>query len=164
MACSRLLKSCAIPPASWPSAVNFSDCWSWFSTSRWAVMSRTIAMRPSRPPWRLRRPDRVTASAAGVSRSAVSVVSKTSMAAPRARIHRASGGPVVGDAITERPLRVADGARHEATGVVGTRGRLAGGQTDAVVAERPVELRRHRGHHVVHGQVADDRAGDLAHD
>ncbi|OGL00091.1 MAG: hypothetical protein A3D33_06165 [Candidatus Rokubacteria bacterium RIFCSPHIGHO2_02_FULL_73_26] len=54
-----------MPPASWPSAVSFSDWWSWLSSSRWAVMSRTIAIRPSRLPPRPRSAESVTASAAG---------------------------------------------------------------------------------------------------
>ena len=62
------------PGERWPRAVSFSDWCSCFSTSRWAVMSRTIAIRPSSPPWRPWSADKVTASSTGRGCPAVAVV------------------------------------------------------------------------------------------
>ena len=77
-----------MPPASWPSAVSFSDWWSWPSISRCVVMSRTIAMSPSRPPWRLRNPDSVTDSVSGRGRPWARLISNASRSAPWLSLRR----------------------------------------------------------------------------
>ena len=43
---SRLLKSCAIPPASWPMASIFWACWSCSSSSARSVWSRRVSTTP----------------------------------------------------------------------------------------------------------------------
>src|SRR5262249_48920365 len=50
MAVSRLLKSCAIPPASWPTPCIFWDCANWVSRCLRSVMSSTWGITPGGPP------------------------------------------------------------------------------------------------------------------
>ena len=42
IAVSRLLKSCAMPPASCPTASSFCDWWSWTARSAWSETSLTV--------------------------------------------------------------------------------------------------------------------------
>ncbi len=87
-----------MPPASWPSAVSFSDWWSWLSTSRCTVVSRTMAMSPSSAPWRPRSPESVTASAGGPT------TSNASMGAPSTSLRRAAPYSAAGrKSVTGRP-------------------------------------------------------------
>ncbi len=79
-----------MPPASCPSAVSFSDCWSWASTSRCTVMSRTMAMSPAISPPRPRTADSVTARDMGRAPSRATLTSKACMAEPRVSRLRAS--------------------------------------------------------------------------
>src|SRR5471030_2534137 len=46
IAVSRLLKSCATPPASWPTACIFCDCANWISRFFCSVVSMKCRMRP----------------------------------------------------------------------------------------------------------------------
>ncbi len=105
MACSRLLKSWAIPPAICPSAVSFSDWCICASSSRWAVVSRTIASMPSMVPSRPVSDERVTARLSAcpsscllVTSNALTGCSRTARRAPRGT------APPAADRVIRRPI------------------------------------------------------------
>src|SRR5215467_5010727 len=120
MAWSRLLKSWAMPPATWPSAVSFSDWCICVSSSRWDVMSRTMARRPSTRPSRPGTPESVTARLSILPSARLAVRSKVFAGRTPVRAWRAACSYCAGNMPTsERPM--ASRAHHPIQGTLGLR-------------------------------------------
>ena len=119
MAVSTLLKSCAMPPASWPTDSIFC-CWrTWCSSARCSVMSMTLTITISLPPapsatgLMKKRPERWPSPASVASIAGMTPTPSAAEASAAARLALVLIGDQVGRACARRPAATPGNMRRK---------------------------------------------------